>query len=201
MNRNTLINIAVFAVGAAAGSVVTWKLVKTKYERIAQEEIDSVKEVFAKEAIENATDENDDENDDDIDIDDIVDAYDDEEEVKKAELRSYMDVVNEHYNIERSTIFELDRIGGDETVSKDGPYIITPNELGEEYDIVSLVCYADGVITEYNSGEIVDDVVGAIGDHDVWSHFGEYEDDSVFIRNDERKIDYEILRDEDDYAE
>lgn len=38
----------VFLAGMAFGSVVTWRLVKAKYERIAQEEIDSVKEVFSK---------------------------------------------------------------------------------------------------------------------------------------------------------
>lgn len=40
--------LAAFAVGGMTGSVVTWCFVKKKYERIAQEEIDSVKEVFAK---------------------------------------------------------------------------------------------------------------------------------------------------------
>ena len=44
--KDTLNNVLIFAVGAAIGSAVTWKLLKTKYERIAQEEIDSVKEVF-----------------------------------------------------------------------------------------------------------------------------------------------------------
>ena len=38
----------VFAAGAVFGSLVTWKLTKDKYARIAQEEIDSVKEVFAR---------------------------------------------------------------------------------------------------------------------------------------------------------
>ena len=38
------INVLVFAAGAAIGSAVTWKVVKTKYERFAQEEIESVKE-------------------------------------------------------------------------------------------------------------------------------------------------------------
>ena len=41
--------IFIFTLGAAVGSVVTWKLVKDKYARIAQEEIDSVKEVFSNE--------------------------------------------------------------------------------------------------------------------------------------------------------
>ena len=38
----------IFFLGAGVGSLVTWKIVKTKYEQIAQEEIDSVKEVFSK---------------------------------------------------------------------------------------------------------------------------------------------------------
>ena len=45
MNCGILNKILIFSVGAAIGSVITWKLVKTKYERIAQEEIDSGKEV------------------------------------------------------------------------------------------------------------------------------------------------------------
>ena len=44
--NSTLSKVLIFAAGAAIGSAVTWKLIKEKYERIAQEEIDSVKEVF-----------------------------------------------------------------------------------------------------------------------------------------------------------
>lgn len=197
MNRNTLISLAAFAIGAAAGSVATWAIVKTKYERIAQEEIDSVKEVFSKEAEKEI------------------------EEVAEEDIKSYKDVlgrtsytgysdgvadVNEMIaNKARDIVDECDGIvnkeGGNGNVTKDGPYIITPDELGEEYEVVTLVCYADGVITEYDNGEVVDDVEGAIGPDDVRTHFGEYEEDSVFVRNDERKVDYEILRDEDNYGE
>ena len=41
-------NTIIFAVGALVGSAVTWKLLKTKYEQIANEEIASVKETYAK---------------------------------------------------------------------------------------------------------------------------------------------------------
>ena len=46
--NNSSKNVFIFAAGAAIGSVVTWKLLKTKYEHIAQEEIDSVKKVFSR---------------------------------------------------------------------------------------------------------------------------------------------------------
>ena len=45
------------------------------------------------------------------------------------------------------------------------------------------------------------EIEDAIGDIDPSVHFGDYEEDSVFIRNDERGIDYEVLRDEDPYEE
>ena len=40
--------ILIFAVGVAIGSAVTWKLVKDKYKKLADEEIASVKEVWSK---------------------------------------------------------------------------------------------------------------------------------------------------------
>lgn len=215
MNKNALINIATFAIGAAVGSVATWKLLKTKYENIAQEEIDSVKEAFAEEAKTNR------------------EPVEDEVKVAKAQTKAYNEIIkNVGYSVSsgysegikdlnnevsekiKTIVAECDEIvnlgkeamvntGGKETMVKDGPYIIPPSDFGEddEYEVITLVCYADGVITESDNGEIVDDVEGAIGDCDVRAHFGEYEDDSVFIRNEERKVDYEILRDTDNYYE
>ena len=45
MSNKSLFSLA-FIIGAATGSVVTWYLLKDKYAALAQEEIDSVKEVF-----------------------------------------------------------------------------------------------------------------------------------------------------------
>ena len=39
-------NVLIFVLGAATGSVITWKLVEQKYKKIADEEIASVKERF-----------------------------------------------------------------------------------------------------------------------------------------------------------
>ena len=46
MNNTILSNIFMFAAGAAIGTVVTWKLVKTKYEQIANEEIEEIREYY-----------------------------------------------------------------------------------------------------------------------------------------------------------
>lgn len=81
----------------------------------------------------------------------------------------------------------------------DRPYIISPEEFGENpyYDTISLTYYSDKVLTDEDDIEI-EDVDGLIGE-DSLNHFGEYEDDSVFVRNDELQTDYEILLDERAY--
>ena len=47
--KSILSNVLFFTVGAAIGSAVTWKIVKTKYEQISRAEIESVRELYAKE--------------------------------------------------------------------------------------------------------------------------------------------------------
>ena len=44
--NNKLLNVIMFAVGATIGSAVTWKLVKDKYEQIANDDIASVREEY-----------------------------------------------------------------------------------------------------------------------------------------------------------
>lgn len=77
----------------------------------------------------------------------------------------------------------------------DTPYVISPDAFGEfdDYVLISLTYYSDGVLTDEDD-EPIDDIEGIVG-KDYASHFGEYEEDSVFIRNDRMKCDYEILRD------
>ena len=46
--NSKLLSFLAFVMGASVGSLVTWKFVEKKYKQIAQEEIDSVKETYAK---------------------------------------------------------------------------------------------------------------------------------------------------------
>lgn len=84
---------------------------------------------------------------------------------------------------------------------REKPYVIAPEEFGEmdDYETVSLTYYSDGVLTDDFDNEI-EDVEGMVGE-DSLDHFGEYEDDSVFVRNDRYKTDYEILLDLRKYSD
>ena len=161
--------IFIFTLGAAVGSVVTWKLVKDKYARIAQEEIDSVKEVFSKR---NKQEE-------------PVEEKDEEPVPEPEEIAEYKSIIN---NCGYSVVERVETM-------HDKPYVIEPEIFGEDpdYETISLTYYADGVLTDENNC-IIDpgEIESLIGEESL-DHFGEYEDDSVFVRNEERKTDYEIL--------
>lgn len=81
----------------------------------------------------------------------------------------------------------------DEEYVNDKPYVISPEDFGEyeDYETISLTYYKDKVLTD-ELNEIVEDIEETVGEESL-NHFGEYEDDSVFVRNDSKRCDYEIL--------
>lgn len=175
-----LSNVVIFAIGAALGSLATWKFVKTKYERIANEEIESVKETFSKKQKkeEESTDKMESE-----------DKHEKEYEETKKQYDSIID--------ERGYLF-VERQDG--TIPKP-PYVISPEEFDtlDDYGTETLTYYADGVLTD-DFDNPIEDVEAMVGVESL-THFGEYEDDSVFVRNERHRIDYEILADERNFSE
>ena len=178
--KNTLIYFAMFATGAAIGSVATWQYLKDKYAKIAQEEIDSMKEMFKErqEATQDDTDED----------------FTEEDRVEYDKYSKMYSGENDNH-LEEEEDIDMDN----------KPYVISPEEFDEveEYEKISLTYYSgDNVLAESISDEIIeeDEIEEAVGS-DFATHFGEYEDDSVFVRNDKRQIDYEILMDERRYQD
>ena len=170
-----------FLTGVAVGVAATWKFTKKKYEQIAQEEIDSVKEVFRRlrgETEAKTTEEPEDENEDD-EANDHVDVG---EYIKIINNNSY----DNDQNYEEGAPINMDR-----------PYVIAPDEFGERagYERFSFTYYSDGTLTDECDEPISpEDVEKLIGKESL-THFGEYEDDSVFVRNDDIESDFEILLD------
>ena len=175
-------NLIMFVVGAAAGSVVTWKLLKTKYEQIAQEEIDSVKEMYLrrkKEPKENISEEE--EPDENRNSEDQITEY--KTILDGTRYRNYSNVETERYEKEDENMHDLDL---------DQPYIIEPGEFGME-DENALIClkyYADDVLTD-EWDELIEDVDETVG-LDNLECFKEDDRTDLYVRNDALRADYEI---------
>ena len=166
-----------FAWGVVVGSLYTYFSVKDKFADISQKEIDEVK-AFYKEK-------------------EKKDAPEEPKEEKKE---------NEAKNEKKDYVNFVKRTGytnySDMSSESGDIQVIKPSEYGEDpdYDTISFTHYADGVLVD-DAGQIVpvDEYIDMIGNYT--EHFGEYEDDSVYIRNYKRQTDYEILSDIRTYEE
>ena len=183
--KNLLSKIIIFTVGAALGSAVTYKVVETKCKKAAQEEIESVREFYGAVSPDPKEHADEDEEEDEQ----IADAPDEYYEKKPTEREIYSSVLKAAGYAEEEEDEDMDK-----------PYVISPEEFGEEgYVEISLTYHADGIVTN-DRNKIIKNVDELIGVGSL-EHFGEYEEDSVFVRNDRLKIDYEILKDYGEFSE
>ena len=81
------------------------------------------------------------------------------------------------------------------------PYVIEPIEFGEldDYKTFELTYYEDGIL-EDEDYDVVKNPEEILGPYALGS-FGEYEDDSVFVRNERLHADFQILKDYRTYDE
>lgn len=196
-----------FIVGAVVGSVVTWRSLKKKYEQQLEDQIDSIKDDFTAALV-------------------GYKKHDDETDKKPSSLITHTHT-DEPYNTQGvfvaadsvDEVIENRKIMHDiidsngyrghsvenyETEENDDmfePYVIPPEEYGEymDYEQIELTYFNDGVLAD-DCNVRVSDIAGTVGEFFA-DHFGEYEDDSVYVRNDERRCEYEILADERNYAD
>lgn len=178
--NNKLLCVASLAIGAGIGSVVTWAILKKKYQEQVQREVASIKEAYQQVM-------------DQVEQSEPTEGSTEEETVveEDPELGEYMEIVKENgYSEETPT-----PLYG----AHSAPHIIAPEELGEtDFEIVSLTYYDDGVLAD-DWGN-VQDIDATIGDESL-NHFGDYEDDAIHVRNHQLETDYEVLLEERTYSE
>lgn len=189
-------NLLCFVSGAAIGSIVTWKLIEKKYKDLADEEIESVIETF-KNRKPRITKDNVKET-----VEKVINKY-------KEPKKIVEDIVTaERYSIENEEEIDEDdesnytvNVDNDDEVIT--PYVITPEQFGEynEYGTKTLTYYADNVLTDEIDNPITSEEMITMIGPDALDHFGEYEDDSVYIRDEMNEMDYEILKSEKKFSE
>lgn len=169
--------VLMFALGAAAGSLLTWKLIEKKYKDLADEEIASVVERFRERSEKR---------------DDIDKYYHDDADVVFDKMQEDNET-DYTYKLEELGYIDEPNIEEGEEDDLIAPYVISPEEFGEKegYGTTSWTYYADSILTD-EDGEIVTDPELIIGDGLL--HFGDYEDDSVCVRNENEHCDFEILK-------
>lgn len=185
MNKDLLNKLLIFAAGSVIGSAVTFVVMKRKYESYEWEE----------EYIEDQEEEPQEKEEEPV-----------EEKAGKLLNEGFREGLK---SVKRENMIQYNKIlndneyssGEDKKEAKDveKPYMITVDEYAElgDYNTESLYYFEDGVLTD-ESENIIDDVEDIVGEEAI-AKFDEEEVDSVYVRNDARKTDYEILRDMGNY--
>lgn len=165
--------ILIFCFGAAVGAAGAWIFAKKKFEELARTEIESVKDIYRAKAC-------------GADISDNDTAAPDNE--KSEELMEY-------YNTIKKNNYDGKN---DAEKSPSAAYVISPDSFGElDYEQISLNYWSDKYLTDEND-EIIDNPVNILGDKAL-SSFGD--DDVVYVRNDELRVDYEVCLDHRKFAD
>lgn len=203
--NNKVFGTILFTAGSIIGSLVTWKVVKTKYEDLAQEEIDSVKEEYTRlmvsmrKKLNDSVTYKDDNNEDDRsekDTDNIDDSI----------MTNYNEIVKGYRSSDDEENTQNEKEGEEKEEDNDGvsymeaPYVISPDDFGSVpgYNVEPLDYFADGILADGWGVEL--DIAETIGE-DAINHFGDYDDDVVYVRNEQTKLEYEVTRDPRTYAE
>ena len=205
----TLNKVIIFAAGALIGSLVAWKLTKTKYEKIMIEEEQSLREYYNKKVkvIEDtATDLHDSYQRREDELRKNLEEKNDKEQetaqdTNEVDNKVFFDRYTEILKGYTSSPEEQRLNENTNENTNDKPYVVSPGEFGDadDYDIITLNYYADGVVAD-DWNDPIEDIGATIGE-DFASHYGEYEEDVVYVRNDRLKVEYEILRSNQRYED
>jgi len=132
----------------------------------------------------------------DEEIKSVVDTFRKKEEsLDIREDKIYKEEV-EQYNKESDYVEENKKDTVPETI------IIADSQFGEyeDYETKSYIYYDDGIVADANTDEILKEPNIILGD--ALMHFNDDpNEEEVFVRNESKKIDYEILRSEKTYSE
>ena len=147
------------------------------------------------------------------DLEKIKTEYDNEEIItvqpspsKKPDLKDlslYADILKDKEYRDYSEYVDPRKEVSDISDLKPRPYVISPDLFGEEddYDLYVYTQYADGVVTDEGDEPIETEELDELIGLNSLKTFGQYEEDAIYVRNEGMKIDYEILKDNSNYAD
>lgn len=187
-----------FLVGLGVGSVVTYLFTKKVIQQKADEEISSVVDTFKKrfDELEKTTKskENTEEINSKMEIKDELVKKTPTISAVKEEVKSVIDDLGYSIGVDSSEEKHIDNTVNQLNI----PYVISEEEFGEiGNDEETLYYYADGVLAD-EQDNIVFDVYTTIGNS--LTQFGEF-DETMYVRNEEREIDYVIVRSEKKFSD
>lgn len=171
-----------FAIGGISGFLFANHVLKEKYDKIVEEEVESIKASFRKYQIDQ-------------------EAEKESEEEIEAIKQEYEELVDNlgYGTISEDTVEESPEPNENEVHHM----IISEDQFGkiEDYETITLLLLQDGVMVDDDYDRMSDEEIQwAIGDVDLKA-FAKSDAETMYIRNNRIKVYYEIVKDDQTYAE
>lgn len=197
MNKTFIGSFVGLLLGAVAGGFAGYFYGKNKYLAIAEKEIASVKKVYEKHFSNTPVANSEEQTDTTQKISTPIAAplIDSDKETYKKYAGIYGGN-NEKPKIGsvKSTI-KIDKPSKKPVKT---PYVITPDEYQlSEYESETLIWYSDKILAD-SDGNVIHNINEVIGP-EALSTFGRYLDDTVYVKDDSKKIVYDIIWDSRKY--
>lgn len=195
--KSFILSSLCFLLGAAGGAVGGYYYSKNKFLTIADKEIESVRKVYEKHFENNNTSE----------LTQPKEEKNTQTGTKTPQEKDYNNYVkmyggsgDKKPNVTPTRSIEAPKESSTVKKTKNNNiYVISPEQYQDsEYDAESLIWYSDKVLTD-SDGNVIHDINSLIGP-EALSTFGRYEDDVVYVRDDNKHIDYEIIWDARKYS-
>ena len=180
-------NLFIFSAGISIGGLISYVITKDKYETIMNKEIEEIRKYY-KDKYENIKEDDEEKIKEKGDYREIVREYVSKHVIEEEDYNCD-DEEDNHYTIMESR----DLTNG---VDFDESKKIESWEFGEQplYETETIILYSDGVATN-DLGDVIDNLEEIMG-VDQYREFKESSDESIFIRNDLLRMDYEIVKDD-----
>lgn len=195
--KNNVLPIITFLAGAAIGAVSTYILTKPKYEKELEEETQSIRESYEDYIRELKAEEKE-----HVTVNQEIKTESPSSSLEKKDINEYKEILK---TTNYKSYFEGNENKEEEKKGRPEPtQVITPEQFADnpDYETFSLTFTGNNYLID-EDGDPIDDTISLTGmdESEIESHFGEYEEDSVYVVNHDRKAYYEILRSEDTYVE
>lgn len=190
--------VITFILGAALGGIASYFITKKLIEKRIDGEVESVVDMY-EERLKNIKEVLTDEQKDQLNIpykNDDTEVKNDEE-VKNNTDKEYNKITKNKKEVYVDKVSELNYAKKEDLNNRD-PYVLTDDEFGEfGNEEVTLIYYNDGILATEDD-EPIEDPTELLGN--CLDMFDPYES-MIYIRNQEKEIDYVVLRSEKDWAD
>lgn len=183
-----------FIAGLALGATATYFSVKTHYEKLAEKEIEEMREYYKAKAFDEieSVKEDDSSTENPSKMNKIINLS----EVNKYDEKDYTSYnkIREDYISEEAVSAAKEHPMDDEEYKE--PYIIMGSEhplVDSYYDAATLLYYTDDdILVDESTNELFDDI-REVG-YDNIEHFANSSDEVCYIRNERLNMEYEIVK-------